>query len=295
MLYLKAQLARAGANGRVFGVSIELRPIGFVRTDARELPRHWSVSDVDGTLVIDEEYSQGHRGIEAGQRIVVIFHFHWSPHFSAGLLRQTSGQTGSETGVFDTCSPVRPNPIGMSVLEVLGVRGASIDAKRLDMLDGTPVLDIKPHVEITHESRRPCDGARVAADARPDGVRDCGRRFRGGLFSRPTAGRCKCSNRAATRANFPKAREKHRTEKMCVCSDFATSGKAQQRVAPPLHGGGQGFESPRLHSQNVVFCSINAGKANGLQLRLAPSDSDVPRLLRKGGCHGSRRLIAHSR
>ena len=132
-------------------MSIELRPIGFVRTDARELPRHWSVSDVEGTLVIDEEYSQGLRDIRVGQRIVVIFHFHRSPGFSPELLRQTSGQTGRETGVFDTCSPVRPNPIGTSVLEVLGVRGASIDVKRLDMLDGTPVLDIKPHVEITHE------------------------------------------------------------------------------------------------------------------------------------------------
>ena len=130
-------------------MSIELRPIGFVRTDARELPRHWSVSDVEGTLVIDQEYSQGLRGIDVGQRIVVTFHFHRSPGFSPELLRQTSGQTGRETGVFDTFSPVRPNPIGMSVLEVLGVRGASIDVKRLDMLDGTPVLDIKPHVEIT--------------------------------------------------------------------------------------------------------------------------------------------------
>ena len=129
-------------------MSIELRPIGFVRTDVQELPRHWSVSDVEGTLVIDEEYSQGLRGIEAGQRIVVIFHFHRSPGFSPELLRQTSGQTGRETGVFDTCSPLRPNPIGMSVLEVLGISGASIDVKRLDMLDGTPVLDIKPHVEI---------------------------------------------------------------------------------------------------------------------------------------------------
>jgi tRNA (adenine37-N6)-methyltransferase len=129
-------------------MSIELRPIGFVRTDARELPRHWSVSDVEGTLVIDQEYSQGLRGIDVGQRIVVTFHFHRSPGFSPELLRQTSGQTGRETGVFDTCSPVRPNPIGMSVLEVLGVRGASIDVKRLDMLDGTPLLDIKPHVEI---------------------------------------------------------------------------------------------------------------------------------------------------
>lgn len=129
-------------------MSIELRPIGFVRTDARELPRHWSVSDVEGTLVIDEDYSEGLRGIEAGQRLVVIFHFHRSPDFSAGLLRQTSGQTGRETGVFGTCSPLRPNPIGMSVLEVLRIRGASIDVKRLDMLDGTPVLDIKPHVDL---------------------------------------------------------------------------------------------------------------------------------------------------
>jgi tRNA (adenine37-N6)-methyltransferase len=129
-------------------MSLELIPIGFVRTDARELPRHWSVSDVEGTLFIDQEYSQGLRGIDVGQRIVVTFHFHRSPGFSPELLRQTSGQTGRETGVFDTCSPVRPNPIGMSVLEVLGVRGASIDVKRLDRLDGTPLLDIKPHVEI---------------------------------------------------------------------------------------------------------------------------------------------------
>ena len=129
-------------------MSIESKPIGFVRTDVQELPRHWSVSDVEGTLVIGEEYSEGLQGIEAGQRLVVIFHFHRSPDFSAGLLRQTSGQTGRETGVFGTCSPLRPNPIGMSVLEVLGIRGVSIDVKRLDMLDGTPVLDIKPHVEI---------------------------------------------------------------------------------------------------------------------------------------------------
>ncbi len=128
-------------------MSIELRPIGFVRTDARELPRHWSVSDVEGTLVIDEEYSEGLRDIEAGQRIVVIFYFHRSPGFSPELLRQTSGQSGKETGVFSICSPVRPNPIGMSVLEVLGTRDASIDVRGLDMLDGTPILDIKPYIE----------------------------------------------------------------------------------------------------------------------------------------------------
>jgi tRNA (adenine37-N6)-methyltransferase len=128
-------------------MGIELRAIGFVRTDAEELPRHWSISDVEGTLVIDEEYSQGLRDIEGGQRIVVIFHFHRSPGFSPELLQQTSGHTGREMGVFSTCSPIRPNPIGMSVVEVLGIRGANIDVRRLDMLDGTPILDIKPYVE----------------------------------------------------------------------------------------------------------------------------------------------------
>ena len=128
-------------------MDIELRPIGFVRTDAREIPRHWSVSDVEGTLVIDEEYSEGLRDIRAGQRIVVIFAFHRSPGFSPQYLRQTSGYHGNEMGVFSTCSPIRPNPIGMSVVEVIRIRDANIDVRRLDMLDGTPILDIKPHVE----------------------------------------------------------------------------------------------------------------------------------------------------
>jgi tRNA (adenine37-N6)-methyltransferase len=128
-------------------MGIELRTIGFVRTDTEELPRHWSVSDVEGTLVIDEEYSEGLRDIEAGQRVVVIFNFHRSPLFSTEFLRQTSGHTGREAGVFSTCSPIRPNPIGMSVVEVLGIRGANIDVRRLDMLDGTPILDIKPYLE----------------------------------------------------------------------------------------------------------------------------------------------------
>ena len=147
MLYLEAVASKGWGEREGFGMSIELKAIGFVRTEAEELPRHWSVSNVEGTLVFDEEYAEGLRDIEAGQRIVVIFYFHQSPGFSPELLRQTSGHTGRETGVFSICSPVRPNPIGMSVLEVLGTRDASIDVRGLDMLDGTPILDIKPHIE----------------------------------------------------------------------------------------------------------------------------------------------------
>jgi tRNA (Thr-GGU) A37 N-methylase len=103
---------------------------------------------VKGTLVIDEEYSEGLRDVRTGQSIVVvIFHFHRSPWFSPAFLRQTSGQDGREAGVFSLCSPIRPNPVGMSVLWVLGVRGANVDVRRLDALDGTPILDIKAHIE----------------------------------------------------------------------------------------------------------------------------------------------------
>jgi tRNA-Thr(GGU) m(6)t(6)A37 methyltransferase TsaA len=128
-------------------MGIELRPIGFVRTHAEDLPRHWSVSDVEGTLVIDEDYGEGLQDIEPGQQIVVIFHFDRSPEFAPEFLRQVSGATGREIGVFSTCSPIRPNPVGMSIVEVRGISGTRIDVRGLDMLDGTPILDIKPHIE----------------------------------------------------------------------------------------------------------------------------------------------------
>ncbi len=128
-------------------MSIELEPIGFVRVEAEKVPRSWRRSELEGTLIIDDEYVEGLADIESGHRIVVIFNFHQSPEFSAELLRQTPPHTGKKTGIFSICSPIRPNPVGMSVLEVLEVEGAVVYVKGLDMLDGTPILDIKPHIE----------------------------------------------------------------------------------------------------------------------------------------------------
>lgn len=125
-------------------MSIVLEPVGFVRVGAEEVPRSWRSSDLEGELVIDEEYLEGLREIEAGERLVVLFHFHRSPEFSPELLRQTPRRTGKETGIFSICSPVRPNPIGMSVVRVLGVEGTTIHVRGIDMLDGTPILDLKP-------------------------------------------------------------------------------------------------------------------------------------------------------
>jgi tRNA-Thr(GGU) m(6)t(6)A37 methyltransferase TsaA len=131
-------------------VPIKMEPIGFVRTSEKTVPRHWTVSEVEGCLVIGQEYLRGLKDIRAGQRIVVIFHFHRSPRFSARFLTQIPPHRGEELGVFSICSPIRPNPIGMSVLDVLGVEGSVIRVKRIDMQDGTPILDIKPFIETVH-------------------------------------------------------------------------------------------------------------------------------------------------
>jgi tRNA-Thr(GGU) m(6)t(6)A37 methyltransferase TsaA len=101
---------------------------------------------VEGTLVIDESYVEGLRDIKPGQRIYVIFHFHKSPNFTSQFMRIRRPIREEKMGVFSTHSPVRPNPIGLSLLEVLGIEGNVVQVKGLDMLDGTPILDIKPEV-----------------------------------------------------------------------------------------------------------------------------------------------------
>ncbi|MFZ2198297.1 MAG: tRNA (N6-threonylcarbamoyladenosine(37)-N6)-methyltransferase TrmO [Thermodesulfovibrionales bacterium] len=128
-------------------MKIELEPIGFLRTDVEKVPRHWTVSDAEGTIVIDEQYKEGLKDIKAGERIVVLFYFHQSPRFTPDLLVQIPKHRNEEAGVFSICSPVRPNPLGMSVVEVLGIDGNIIHVKGLDMRDNTPVLDIKPYME----------------------------------------------------------------------------------------------------------------------------------------------------
>ena len=128
-------------------MKIELSPIGFVKTEVKEIPRHWTISDAEGSIVIDEQYREGLKDIKIGQRIAVLFYFHQSPQFTPDLLVQKPPHHNERLGVFSICSPVRPNPLGMSVVEVLKVDGCTIHIKGLDMIDGTPVLDIKPAVE----------------------------------------------------------------------------------------------------------------------------------------------------
>jgi tRNA-Thr(GGU) m(6)t(6)A37 methyltransferase TsaA len=128
-------------------LKIEFVPIGFVKTKETNIPRHWTVSNAEGEIIIDEKYTEELKDIRQGQQIIVIFHFHNSPAFDSGYLLQKPPHKDRAMGVFSICSPVRPNPVGFSVLEVTGIKDNIISVKGIDIIDGTPVLDIKPVVE----------------------------------------------------------------------------------------------------------------------------------------------------
>ena len=125
-------------------LDVTLNAIGWVRHDAADIPRHWTVSDLEGDLDIRPDLAAGLADIAAGQKIMVIFLFDRSPPFSEDELTQETRQSKAIKGVFSICSPRRPNPIGLSVVEVLSKEGCRLRVRGLDMFDGTPILDIKP-------------------------------------------------------------------------------------------------------------------------------------------------------
>jgi tRNA-Thr(GGU) m(6)t(6)A37 methyltransferase TsaA len=127
---------------------ITLSPIGAVQTACQDLPRHYSVSQEEGTLVIEPQYRLGLRDIEPGQFLVVIFHFHQSRPFTPQNLVTKPPHLQEERGVFSTCSPTRPNPLGLSIVRVLQVDDNRIRVQGIDMRDGTPILDLKPYVPV---------------------------------------------------------------------------------------------------------------------------------------------------
>ena len=129
-------------------LEVTLQAIGWVWHGAEDIPRHWTVSELEGDIEIRSDFVAGLANIAAGQKIMVLFLFDRSPPFSSDLLTQETRHSKEIKGVFSICSPQRPNPIGLSVLEVLAVEGCRLRVRGLDMFDGTPVLDIKPAFKV---------------------------------------------------------------------------------------------------------------------------------------------------
>ena len=128
-------------------LSFSMQPIGYVRSsfkNTREIPKGLGAKhEAEGILEIRAEFEPGLMDIEGFSHLFVIWAFDRSEGFD---LLASPPSDNRPHGVFATRSPRRPNPVGLTVVELLRREGPRLHVRGIDMLDGTPILDIKPYL-----------------------------------------------------------------------------------------------------------------------------------------------------
>jgi len=144
-------------------------PIGFVSSPYKEtsdIPKGLGARhDAGGVITITPDFELGLTDIEGFSHLIVLWEF---DRVQAFELLGTPPADNRKHGVFATRSPRRPNPIGLTVVELLRRNGAELHVRGVDMVDGTPILDIKPYLSNVPEAslRR---GWLAEAEARANG------------------------------------------------------------------------------------------------------------------------------
>jgi tRNA-Thr(GGU) m(6)t(6)A37 methyltransferase TsaA len=122
---------------------VTYRAIGHVENDYREPVGRRQMRAVESRVVLDPVLLEGLRGLEPGRQVMIIFHLHRSQGFD--LLQHPQGdRSRPRRGVFALRSPHRPNPIGVTLVDLVAVEGHVLKVRGLDAINGTPVLDLKP-------------------------------------------------------------------------------------------------------------------------------------------------------
>ena len=128
-------------------MDIYYQPIGYIYTPFQEVKgmpiQPTGAVGVSGRIEVDPQFTAGIRDLEGFSYIILLYHLHLVKDFK--LMVKPFLDT-RERGIFATRSPVRPNAIGLSVLKLVGVTGTTLQVENVDILSGTPVLDIKPYV-----------------------------------------------------------------------------------------------------------------------------------------------------
>ena len=126
---------------------IEYCPIGIVRSPHETTTgtpiQPSRARGIEGTVEINEEYVEALSDLDGFSHIILICHLHRASDFKLKVVPYLDTEL---RGLFATRAPSRPNPIGLSVVRLLGVDGRVLRIEGVDLLDGTPVLDIKPYV-----------------------------------------------------------------------------------------------------------------------------------------------------
>ena len=127
--------------------AIRYHPIGIIhsplKTPIGAPLQSVSAKDLEGTIDIFPEYASGLKDIEGFSHLILIYHFHLASEVSLTVKPYLDNKTH---GIFATRAPARPNPIGISTVKLREVKGGWIRVRGIDVVDGTPLLDIKPYV-----------------------------------------------------------------------------------------------------------------------------------------------------
>jgi tRNA-Thr(GGU) m(6)t(6)A37 methyltransferase TsaA len=126
---------------------LNLKPIGVIHTSYTE-PKGTPIQpigakDIKGTIELKPEYVDGLQDLDGFSHIILLYLFHRAKPYSLKVLPYLETQ---ERGVFATRYPSRPNPVGLSVVRLEKIEGNVLHVLDVDVLDGTPLLDIKPFI-----------------------------------------------------------------------------------------------------------------------------------------------------
>lgn len=127
--------------------TIEFTPIGVIRTPFATLDdmpiQPTGAQGVAGEIRLREEFAEGLHDLDGYSHIHLIYHLHGSSGYALKVL---PFMDNVERGLFSTRAPRRPNPVGLSVVRLESIDGAVLRVRDIDVLDGTPLLDLKPYV-----------------------------------------------------------------------------------------------------------------------------------------------------
>ncbi len=135
-------------------MNICFEPIGYVKTEIGDEDIRKTSENVISKIIIKEEYAEGLQGLEGYSHLLVISYLNKLRNFEIGVLKVKPRRLTKyglkieelpEVGVFAIDSPARPNPIGLSIAEIIKIDKNVITVKGLDLFNETPVLDIKPY------------------------------------------------------------------------------------------------------------------------------------------------------
>jgi tRNA-Thr(GGU) m(6)t(6)A37 methyltransferase TsaA len=126
---------------------IKYKPIGIIHSPFKELKgvpiQPFGANGIKGDIEINKKYIDGLKDLNGFSHIILIYHFHLSEGFSMNVVPFLDT---SQHGVFATRAPKRPNALGISVVKLVSIEGNIINVENIDIVEGTPLLDIKPFV-----------------------------------------------------------------------------------------------------------------------------------------------------